>query len=205
MNSTLNGKAHTGAYLSSPPPRGMEVSRQFLRLFIFIFGSLVLVSYAYGVSHASDKTALWGGIPWSQAKFIVPFMFLAAFGFLMYWWTILYQSEASVLADLRWPWGSADGQGGGRLLLAFALLVIPSALWLEATIYHIDHDYNWTAFIVVGVLMLACIGNIMMGLLAYSAWQDEIPGGGLMLLGSVLLGIQVILFDGIYWNLKFPW
>ena len=45
----------------------------------------------------------------------------------------------------------------------------------------------------------------MMGLLAYSAYQDDVPGGGAMLFGSILLGIQCILFDGIYWNLKFPW
>jgi hypothetical protein len=45
----------------------------------------------------------------------------------------------------------------------------------------------------------------MMGLLGYSAWQEEGPGGAAMLVGSILLGIQVILFDCIYWNLKFPW
>ena len=83
----------------------MEVSRQLLRIFVSIFGTMVLVSYLYGVSHASDKDALWGGIPWSQAKFIVPFMFVAAFGFLMYWWIILYQNDASVIAELRWPLG----------------------------------------------------------------------------------------------------
>ena len=133
----------------------MEVSRQMLRIFVYIFGTLVLVSYLYGLSHASDKDALWGGIPWSQAKFIVPFMFLAAFGFLMYWWIILYQNDASVIAELRWPWGESDGHGGGRLLFAFALLVIPSALWLEATIYHIENNYSWTPILVVGVLVLA--------------------------------------------------
>ena len=205
MISTSTGEIHTGAYLLSPRAWGMEVSRQFLRRFIFIFGTMVLVSYGYGVSHASDTAALWGGIAWSQAKFIVPFMFLAAFGFLMYWWIILYQNEASVLADLRWPWGESNGHGGGRLLLAFALLVIPSALWLEATIYHIDHEYSWTPFLVIGILLLACVGNILMGLLAYSAYKDGVQGGGAMLIGAILLGIQCILFDGIYWNLKFPW
>ena len=183
----------------------MQVSRGAVRVFIFIFGTLVLISYGYGLSHASDTDALCGGIPWSQAQFIVPFMFVAAFGFLMYWWVILYQNEASEMESLRWPWGESDGGGGARLLLAFALLVIPSALWLEATIFHIDNDYAWTPVLVIGVLLLACIGNIMMGLLAYSAYVDEMPGGGKMLLGSILLGIQCVLFDGIYWNLKFPW
>ena len=195
----------TGPYQCKPLAVGMKVTRNFVRIFIFIFGTLVLVSYVYGLSHASDKDALWGGIPWSQAQFIVPFMFLAAFGFLMYWWIILYQNDESAMESLRWPWGESDGGGGARLLLAFALLVIPSALWLEATIFHIENEYSWTPFLVIGVLLLACVGNVLMGLLAYSAYVDEMPGGRKMLIGSILLGIQCILFDGIYWNLKFPW
>ena len=195
----------TGPYQCKPLAVGMKVTRNFVRIFIFIFGTLVLVSYVYGLSHASDKDALWGGIPWSQAQFIVPFMFLAAFGFLMYWWIILYQNDESAMESLRWPWGGSDGGGGARLLLAFALLVIPSALWLEATIFHIENEYSWTPFLVIGVLLLACVGNVLMGLLAYSAYVDEMPGGRKMLIGSILLGIQCILFDGIYWNLKFPW
>lgn len=195
----------TGPYQCKPLPVNMKVTRNFVRIFVLIFGTLVLVSYVYGLSHASDKDALWGGIPWSQAQFIVPFMFLAAFGFLMYWWIILYQNDESALESLRWPWGESDGGGGARLLLAFALLVIPSALWLEATIFHIENEYSWTPFLVIGVLLLACVGNIMMGLLAYSAYVDEMPGGRKMLIGSILLGIQCIIFDGIYWNLKFPW
>ncbi len=195
----------TGPYQCKPLAVGMKVTRNFVRIFIFIFGTLVLVSYVYGLSHASDKDALWGGIPWSQAQFIVPFMFLAAFGFLMYWWIILYQNDESAMESLRWPWGESDGGGGARLLLAFALLVIPSALWLEATIFHIENEYSWTPFLVIGVLLLACVGNVLMGLLAYSAYVDEMPGGRKMLIGSILLGIQCIIFDGIYWNLKFPW
>ena len=195
----------TGPYQCKPLAVGMKVTRNFVRIFIFIFGTLVLVSYVYGLSHASDKDALWGGIPWSQAQFIVPFMFLAAFGFLMYWWIILYQNDESAMESLRWPWGESDGGGGARLLLAFALLVIPSALWLEATIFHIENEYSWTPFLVIGVLLLACVGDVLMGLLAYSAYVDEMPGGRKMLIGSILLGIQCIIFDGIYWNLKFPW
>ena len=45
----------------------------------------------------------------------------------------------------------------------------------------------------------------MFGLLAYSAYQDGFEGGKVMLVGTVLLGIQCIIFDGIIWNVKFPW
>jgi len=52
---------------------------------------------------------------------------------------------------------------------------------------------------------LASIGNILYGLLAYSAYQDGLDGANMMLLGSVMLSIQCIILDGIVWNVKFPW
>ena len=45
----------------------------------------------------------------------------------------------------------------------------------------------------------------MFGLLAYGAYQDGVDGSGIMLLGSIFLGIQVIVNDLIVWSAKFPW
>ena len=39
----------------------MEITRQFIRICVIIFGILVLSSYVYGLSKADDKMALWGG------------------------------------------------------------------------------------------------------------------------------------------------
>ena len=83
--------------------------------------------------------------------------------------------------------------------------MIPSMLWLESTLFHINNDYSWTPLLVIGVLTLASIGNILYGLLAYSAYQDGLEGANMMLLGSVMLSIQCIILDGIVWNVKFPW
>ena len=96
-------------------------------------------------------------------------------------------------------------QGCNRLFLAYCVFMIPSMLWLESTLFHINNDYSWTPFLVIGVLTLASIGNIMYGLLAYSAYQDGLEGANMMLLGSVMLSIQCIILDGIVWNVKFPW
>ena len=68
----------------------MDINRQTVLVFTFIFGPLVLVSYAYGVSHTDDTDALWGGVPVSWQTYIVPFMFVAAIGFLMYWWIAFF-------------------------------------------------------------------------------------------------------------------
>ena len=78
-------------------------------------------------------------------------------------------------------------------------------LWIDSTIFHMNNSYSWTPILVIGILALASVGNIMLGLLAYGAMQDGVEGSRTMLLGSVLLGIQVILNDLIIWSAKFPW
>ena len=183
----------------------MEVTREFIRMFTFITGPLVLVSYVYGLSRLEDKASLWGGVPSSWITYIVPFMFVAAIGFLMFWWISLVKIDVSVMESLRWPWGESDGNGAKRLLLAYALFLIPSLLWIDSTIFHMKNTYSWTPFLVIGILGLASLGNIMFGLLAYGAWEDGVDGAGMMLLGSVFLAIQVILNDFIIWSAKFPW
>ena len=183
----------------------MEVSREFIRTFTFITGPLVLISYAYALSRLEDWDSLWGGIPKTWITYIVPFMFLAAIGFLMFWWVALFQIDVAVFDSLRWPWGESDGNGGQRLLLAYALFLIPSMFWIDSTMFHMSNSYSWTPYLVIGILGLASIGNIMFGLLAYGAWQDGVDGSGIMLLGSIFLGIQVIINDFIVWSAKFPW
>jgi len=188
-----------------PLEGAMEVSREFIRTFTFITGPLVLISYAYALSRLEDWDSLWGGIPKTWITYIVPFMFLAAIGFLMFWWVALFQIDVAVFDSLRWPWGESDGNGGQRLLLAYALFLIPSMFWIDSTMFHMSNSYSWTPYLVIGILGLASIGNIMFGLLAYGAWQDGVDGSGIMLLGSIFLGIQVIINDFIVWSAKFPW
>ena len=183
----------------------MEVTRQLVLIFTFVFGPLVLASYVYGVSHAERPAELWGGIPESWQIYIVPFMFIAAFGFLMYWYIVFFQFDEATLGSMRWPWGESDGNGASRLLVAYFLILIPSALWIESTIFHMENDYSWTPILVIGTLFLTSVGNLILGLLAYGAYQDGIDGAGLMVAGAFMLGIQCILNDFVIWVYKFPW
>ena len=68
-----------------------------------------------------------------------------------------------------------------------------------------NNSYTWTPFLVVGILALASVGNVLLMLIAYGAWQDDVEGSGLMLVGSIFLGVQVIINDLIMWSAKFPW
>ena len=89
--------------------------------------------------------------------------------------------------------------------MAYALFLIPSMFWIDSTIFHMNNSYSWTPFLVVAILALASVGNILLMMIAYGAWQDGVDGSGLMLIGSIFLGIQVIINDLIVWSAKFPW
>tara|TARA_B100000686_G_scaffold346079_1_gene431863 strand:+ start:1591 stop:2142 length:552 start_codon:yes stop_codon:yes gene_type:complete len=183
----------------------MEITRQLVMTFTLVFGPLVLASYVYGLSHAERPMDLWGGVPEAWRAYIVPFMFVAAIGFLMYWYVVFFQFEDSTIESLRWPWGDGDGQGAGRLLLAFAIFLVPSALWIESTILHIENDFAWTQYLVIGTLFLTSVGNVLLGLLAFAAYQDGVDGSSIMLVGAFMLAIQCILNDFVIWVYKFPW
>ena len=183
----------------------MEITRDTVRVATFVIGPLILISYAYGVSRMDDANALWGGIPESWRGLNVACMFIAAAGFLSYWWIALFRLDIAILEGLHWPWNSADGNGMNRLFLAYLIFLIPSLFWIESVIFHLSTDYSWTPFLVVGILFLVSVGNIMFGLLAYGAYQDGVEGSGLMIIGSIMLAIQCIFNDFIIWSYKFPW
>ena len=147
----------------------MEITREFVKIITFILGPMVLASYVYGISHSQNPSGLWGGIPVSWQRYIVPFMFIAASGYIIYWWTVFYHLDTLTVESFRWPWGEPDGKGNYRLLF------------------------------------LASVGNIMLGLIAYSAYQDDVSSSSYMLFGAIALGIQCILNDFIIWSYKFPW
>ncbi|MGB0652080.1 MAG: hypothetical protein ACPGQL_02670 [Thermoplasmatota archaeon] len=183
----------------------MDVTLGRLRLFVWIAGPLVPLSYVIGIARAPEPEALWGGIVGAERLAVVPFMFLAAAGFLTFAYHVLYRLDQDQLASLRWPWGQQDGRGLQRLLAAYALYLIPSALWLEATLLHLERGQVWTQVLTIAVLTLVSIGILMLGLLSWSARRDGVPGAPWMLAAVVAMGIQSILNDNIIWVWKFPW
>lgn len=183
----------------------MEIGRGVILAFILTAGAMLLAAYVAGVLRAPRPTDLWGGVTPAMQKAIVPLMFLAAAGFLAYFWVLLFRADPEVLAQMRWPWGASDGNGAARVFAAVVVLIIPSMLWLEATLLHLRSPQPWTPALVVVVLALAAAGSLMLILLATSAVQDGVPDSGWMLAGALALGVQTIINDFVIWTLRFPW
>ena len=183
----------------------MEITIGIVRSTVILLGILVLASYVWGVSKMSSPKELWGGIPSSWQKKIIPFMFLAAIGFLVFWWITMYSLSVEELKQLRYPWSEDDNMGLTRMFWAYVAFLIPSMLWLESTRFHERTSYSWTPYLVTGVLTCATFGNILLLLLGYSAYQQAFQGGDLMLLGMIALAYQVIINDLVLWTYKYPW
>ena len=184
----------------------MEIKRETIRMMLYILGPMVLVSYVIGVYRMDNPELLWGGIPESWQPLNVACMFIATIGFLIMWWHFLYRWDAAAVETVQWPWTSGNDGGHTRLLIAFLLILIPSCLWLELTAFHIRTDYSWTKWLVIGNLLLVCLGNILLGMFALSAHRNKIqPGTIWPIIGAMMFAIQVIINDGILWSLKYPW
>lgn len=183
----------------------MRITQKQLRAVVFVLGPLVLVSYVAGIARAEAPDDLWGGVTGTLQLATIPFMFVAAAGFLAYAWIALFKLDDTTLAALRWPGRVSDGKGHSRLLAAYLLYLIPSALWLEATLLHLNEPRSWTPTLVIGILALASIGIVMLGLLGWSAYKDQVPGARWLILGAIGMGYQSIVNDLVIWVIQFPW
>jgi len=185
----------------------MQVTRGGLRVTLACLGTLVLISYGVGVGRMSQPAMdLWGGLKENHRfAFILPFMLLAVGGFIEYWRTTLFVMDEEIVATLRWPWGKSDGNGSLRLLVCLCLFLVPSALWIEATLFHMNHGYSWSPAVPITILIAVAVGNLLMLALGVSAYQDDLPGAVRMVIGATLLAIQCVINDAIIWTAMFPW
>lgn len=185
--------------------RLLQINQDNLKLFTAVAGFFVLLSYVYGVWKAPDRSALWGGIEGGLLKFSAAFMFIAAAGYLLMWYTLFFSMSSEEFDSLRWIFSDRSGSGAKALFVAFLLFLIPSMLWLESTSFHLRTDYSWTPVLVIGILALASIGNIIFILIGLAANADGASYGLTIAIGGLMISIQCILNDLIIWSLKFPW
>ncbi len=173
--------------------------------FTAVAGALVLGSYVLGIKRAATPADLWGGVTPAMQKAIVPFMLVAAAGFLAFFILVVFVGGTSVMEQMRWPWMDADGNGGARLLWSLALFLIPAIFWLETTNQYLANPSTMWQVLTIGGLVITGVGTIMLTLLGYAAWQDGVTGGLWIFLGAAAIAIQCAVNDAIIWVAMFPW
>lgn len=161
-------------------------------------GAAVLASYAWGaLARPESMGALWGGVPEAARGLYTVNMFLAAAGYFLFTPYILLRLDP---ARTR-----IAGRFGYRsFALLYALVLLPSALWLPLTVQMLAAPSTalwWAIRVDLGLVGLGSLG-LLAALLALGA--DAPRGRALAVLGLLPFCLQTAVLDGLVWPLFFP-
>lgn len=162
-------------------------------------GIAVLGSYALGIaSHPETASQAWGGVPESIRPLYTVNMFLAAAGYFAFSFFVFFRLDPD----------RTRLSGGHRFRafhLLYALILIPSALWMPLTFAMIDAPSAslWAAIRVV--LLLVGLGSIgLIGAVATAQPADAPIARRIAVAGTIPFAIQTALLDALIWPAYFP-
>jgi hypothetical protein len=161
-------------------------------------GAAVLLSYAWGIGASAGLGAsLWGGVPESARWIYTVNMFLAAAGYFLFTPYILFRLPPdTTLVAGRFRYGLFH--------VLYALVLLPSALWLPLTA-HMIGEPSAAAWLAVRIdLALVALGSL--GLLAsLLALSPDAPRGRTWaVIGTIPFCLQTAVLDAIVWPAFFP-
>lgn len=174
----------------------MDTNKRWLIAIILIGGSAVIGSYIWGFQARPDAgQILWGRVPEAIRPLYTVNMFLAAAGFFLFTYFILFGMEPMET--------KATGQFGLFHGL-YAAILIPSALWLPLTFLAVDQSSQpliWLVRITLGVVGAASLG------LFFALWKVRQPQTAwayrLAVVGCIFFCIQTVILDALVWSAFF--
>jgi len=176
----------------------MHAQQWILLGIIVIGGAAVIGSYIHGIAtHAHSASVLWGGTPRVLRLVNIPFMILAAIGFIAFTYYILFRLNPEEVQI-------ADRFDFSIFYVLFALILIPSALWMPLTFSMIAHPSTglW-----VGIrLILAVVGITSIALLLALLNLNTNATGlayWFAISGATAFCIQTFVFDTFLWSAFF--
>ena len=164
-----------------------------------VLGPLVLVSYvASALYWPSDVVAgLWGAVPASWQPLYTANMFLAAGGYFAFGHYILRRVEPD---DVE-----VFGRFGfGVFVLAYALVLGGSVLWMPLTCVAIDGALGWMVPVIVVVLATVAAGSLLVLAAVFAARPvRSARGRWAAVVGALFFCLQTVVLDAIVWPLHF--
>lgn len=175
------------------------LSRRRAMALINLFGGVaVLGSYAYCLtSYPAQAGDFWGGVPDGLRPVYTVNMFLAAAGYFAFTFFLMYRLKPTS--------GGGERFGLGTFNALYALILIPSALWMPLTFAMLEapSDGLWWAI----RLTLAAVGIGSLGLVAgLVAVRPSSPSLAhkLAVVGSLAFSFQTAVLDAAVWPAFFP-
>jgi hypothetical protein len=157
-------------------------------------GLAVLGSYVWGFALAPElRTGLWGGVPESLRGLYTINMLLAAAGYFPFTWLLVFRSPPATLRE-------DAGVSPGAILALYALVLIPSALWLPLTAQMIQAPSAALWIAIRAVLLLVGIGAGC--LLVVLLRLARARGGALRwsaVAGALPFFTQTAILDALVW------
>lgn len=177
----------------------LHPSRRSLIWLNVLGGIAVLGSYVHGLaSNPLMRDALWGGVPEALRPLYTVNMFAAAAGYFAFSAFVLFRLDP-VRTRI------AGGFGFGAFHVLYALILVPSALWLPLTSALLEAPGPGLWLAVRGVLALAGIGSLGLMLAIASATPHDAPRAKwLALIGAAFFSLQTAVLDALVWPAYFP-
>jgi len=159
-------------------------------------GVAVLGSYAACLAAHPAPGDFWGGVPEGLRGVYTLNMFLAAAGYLAFTFFVAF----------RLPPSDARGRPGlGTFNALYALILVPSALWMPLTFAMLEAPSAELWWIIRLVLAAVGVGSVGM-LAALIAARPGAPrlAHALAVAGAVPFCVQTALLDAVIWTAYFP-
>ena len=173
------------------------VQKSILVLINLIFGSMVLLSYYYGLeklkSMDKNPSVLWGGVPEILQPGIVVFMFIGAIGYFLFTYNFLFNVSSDKLFLGKFSYSN--------LHLLYLLVFIPSMVWIGLTIDYVDSQksmFDWIVLVVV--LFTVAASSVMLLLFTIDL---KIESGSMYLayvVGAAFFAFHTLFLDAILWT-----
>ena len=164
-----------------------------------IFGSMVLLSYYFGVNRlkeaGQDPALLWGGVPDVLQPIIVTFMFLGAVGYFFFTYNFLVNVPAEVLFFNKFKYWS--------LHILYLLVFIPSMLWIYQTINYMESGTQFDWILTVVILFTVAIASVLLLLFTIDLKPSNNPMYLPSVIGAIIFTFHTLFLDGLIWTVFF--
>jgi len=174
-------------------------SRRLFAVLNLVGGVCVLGSYAIGLlSYPESRGAVWGNVPGALRPLYSVSMLLAAAGYFPFsHYVYLALDSDRVRVFGRYGFGAFNA--------IYALILLPSVLWMPLTFRMIEQPDALLWFAIRSVLFVVGLASLALIAAIASAQPAGAPGARRWaLIGAALFALQTALLDALVWPAYFP-
>jgi hypothetical protein len=177
----------------------MHADRRTLLFINLVGGAAVLGSYAHGLaSNPLTRGEVWGGVPESLKPLYTASMLCAAAGYFAFSYFVFFRidPERTRIAG-RFSLGAFSA--------LYALILVPSALWMPLTFAMIEAPSSTLWWAIRGVLAAVGLGSLLLFAAIAAAPAERAPWSRrVALAGCAAFCFQTAVLDAWVWPAYFP-